>query len=224
MKRILAGAALLALTACGEGSEDFAVDVQMSASQVQLELLGLQGGTIAQVAGAPALRPNNPEAGIVEYSFVGAEGDEVGKVRFRIEEVGAVSSRIHAAVDLDPVEFDDDGTKMVVDERKAENHLETALESWAANVQGDGYGSPVDVGESLGIIAVLLNSDLSGSLNNAAELFDWTGEGPGYGMADAYVGEGSDSYAVDDGFGEPMDKGPDTFGGAEDSGGWGEGG
>ena len=215
MKYLAALVFALPLVACGEGEDDFSVDVAMPTSQVQGQLMALTGGDFQQMAGIAPLRPMNPEPGILRYQFFGDNGEERGTLQFRIEGLDGGRSRIHAALDLDAVEYEVDGDDMVVSEYRAESELENSLQSWAKKVNESGYGSLAGVDETLSLISVLMQPNRIAALENPGAFASWD--------EDYEYVVPSGGFAEDSGFASDYEMDASIGSGKfeEESGGWG---
>ncbi|APE27547.1 hypothetical protein [Aurantiacibacter gangjinensis] len=218
MKRLAALFLALPLAACGEGEEDFSVDVALSTSQAQAQLIAMDGGAMRSLVGLAPLRATIPEAGVLRYEFLDAGGNAAGVLQYRIERLEENRSRIHAALDLDSVEYEFDGEDMVVSEIRGENMLEQGMRVWADNVNASGYGSLADVNDALSVFSIAMQPELMAQLNDPSAMMEWAGAASAY---DEPVGFSDDSYGGGDDWAAGAAPAYETD--SYDSGGYGDG-
>jgi hypothetical protein len=154
MRKLILAASLALLAGCGDGGEDFSVDVAMAPENVRAELMRLDGGSMLPALSFPRLSPAALDEDAIRIAFTGDNGEESGTLLMRVEGLSAKSSRIHVALDLPEAQAKIRGKQMVLSEAKAEGILRTRLGTWARGVASSGYGSLDSVNQVLSGLAL----------------------------------------------------------------------
>ncbi|MCC6828817.1 MAG: hypothetical protein IT550_11395 [Novosphingobium sp.] len=160
---LIGSAALLLLAGCGQGGEDFAVEVERSPAQVigllremtfTQEQQALKGFRITMT------RPNDHE---IVYTIPAVErpGKPTGEsvIRLTLDPVrNGAATTIHAAVDVPPVRIMMGQPNKVLSEVKVERELRTVLR---------GLSSTRDLRSLLSAVAIASNVELQSQMNTA---------------------------------------------------------
>lgn len=168
MRRFVCLAATAMLAACGEGGEDFSVDVAMAPDKARAELGRLDGGDLLRALHLRPITAQRNAEGELLFVLPGDDGEQ-GTLLLRFEETETHGSRIHVALDLPALTRTIDGERMVLSETKVEASLKEDLESWAQAVGSRGYASLDDLNSTLGGTSIALQPDKLDQLLAAAE-------------------------------------------------------
>jgi hypothetical protein len=205
---------LLALAACS--GEDIAVEVDRPADQVADALAGLQAGSVSDIAlYKTQVFKAREEADVVRFRFIAPKdgehqfGTSEANLTFRLEALEPGRTRIEVDVDVPEMEAYSSGRNKVLSEQKVIDRLKSALDSYAAAVNGGGQSGPALAGIDGLLTSLALAMDRRSVENIVTSQ---------YGAADF-------RELVDTGpaFGEPTDDTTEAGYGADeaDDGGWG---